>query len=374
MSETNGDGDALPEDESAIDSSSISVTTTPLVKKQKVSDSGVTVHEGDNSPNEIQVLQSNTVNPLVEYPHARFLCKAHPFSRTRSENNKLHCSNCFCYICDVAVIECSEWTRHCHAHDKDDNDKLERAKNSLARKFNSAEVIVIDDDDEGDGDIIQRTKKGTPEYYYSKPSPRDSIAHKYKHVRDLKITEVLAANLTSWNNAADSAGDWTSSHSRRTESIKMEGDIPQLSLTNDIFIENIRVGWPFPEIMPPQRQMAFHLLRALKAKKHVIMESPTGTGKSAAILCSVLAWQRWYTKYGHKLDATHNENDDDDDGTSSSTKKTPRIFYCSRTHTQVAQMVQSLRKTPYRPRMAILGARDRMCIHQYVVINYAFLC
>jgi len=153
MSETNGDGDALQEDESAI--YYLSITTTPLVKKQEVSNSGVTVHEGD-SPNDIQVLQSNAVNPLVEYPHARFLCKAHPFSFSRisSEENQLHCSNCFCYICDVPVKECSEWIRHSYAHDKDDNDKLERAKNSLARKFGSAEVIVIDH------------------------HPRDSIAHK----------------------------------------------------------------------------------------------------------------------------------------------------------------------------------------------------
>jgi hypothetical protein len=40
-----------------------------------------------------------------------------------------------------------------------------------------------------------------------------------------------------------------------------------------------------------------------------------------------------------------------------------KIIYCSRTHSQVAQMVQSLKKTPYRPQMAILGSRDRMCIH-----------
>lgn len=41
-----------------------------------------------------------------------------------------------------------------------------------------------------------------------------------------------------------------------------------------------------------------------------------------------------------------------------------KIIYCSRTHSQVAQMVSSLKKTPYRPKMAILGSRDRMCIHQ----------
>ena len=67
--------------------------------------------------------------------------------------------------------------------------------------------------------------------------------------------------------------------------------------------------------------------------------------KSAAILCAALAWQRY--------DAKTNEFGE-----------TTKIIYCSRTHSQVAQMVSSLKKTPYRPRMAILGSRDRLCIHK----------
>jgi len=96
--------------------------------------------------------------------------------------------------------------------------------------------------------------------------------------------------------------------------------------------------------------MALHLIKALKNRRHVVLESPTGTGKSAAILCSVLAWQRH-----HKKNNIHSGG------------ATPRIIYCSRTHSQVAQMVASLRKTPYRPRMAVLGSRDRLCIHQKIV-------
>ena len=92
--------------------------------------------------------------------------------------------------------------------------------------------------------------------------------------------------------------------------------------------------------------MALHLIKALKNRRHVVLESPTGTGKSAAILCSVLAWQRHHQKL-------HNGS-------------APRIIYCSRTHSQVAQMVASLRKTPYRPRMAVLGSRERLCIHKKI--------
>jgi Rad3-related DNA helicase len=84
--------------------------------------------------------------------------------------------------------------------------------------------------------------------------------------------------------------------------------------------------------------MALHLIKALKNRRHVVLESPTGTGKSSAILCSVLAWERPYPKMNQTSGAT------------------PRIIYCSRTHSQVAQIVSSLRKTPYRPRMAELGS------------------
>lgn len=33
------------------------------------------------------------------------------------------------------------------------------------------------------------------------------------------------------------------------------------------------------------------VIAALKNKKHALLESPTGTGKSTALLCSTLAWQ-----------------------------------------------------------------------------------
>jgi len=124
----------------------------------------------------------------------------------------------------------------------------------------------------------------------------------------------------------------------------MEGDIPALALRYE-FVLGVKIGWPFPAMLKPQTLMAVHIIKGLKTRKHVVLESPTGTGKSAAILCSVLAWQRFhYATTGEKV----------------------KVFYCTRTHSQVAQMVASLQKTPYRPNMTVLGSRDRMCIHTEV--------
>ena len=108
-------------------------------------------------------------------------------------------------------------------------------------------------------------------------------------------------------------------------------------------LRSLQFGWPYPTIKKPQRQMANVILSALDSSLHCIVESPTGTGKSAAILCTALAWQRKHYK---------------------ATGKQVKIFYTSRTHSQVAQMVASLRKTSYRPRMAVLGSRAKLCIHE----------
>ncbi|KAJ2672672.1 hypothetical protein GGI25_004990 [Coemansia spiralis] len=46
---------------------------------------------------------------------------------------------------------------------------------------------------------------------------------------------------------------------------------------------------------------------------------------------------------------------------------TPRIYFGSRTHKQVSQLIDELRrKTPYRVPMAVLGSRKQMCIHKKV--------
>mmetsp|Transcript_36084 Transcript_36084/g.84288 ORF Transcript_36084/g.84288 Transcript_36084/m.84288 type:complete len:323 (+) Transcript_36084:148-1116(+) len=142
-----------------------------------------------------------------------------------------------------------------------------------------------------------------------------------------------------------------------------ECDIPALSLHPSFFVCGVKIHFPYSVIQQPQRQMALHIVRALRDRRHVILESPTGTGKSAAILCAVLAWRKaeLRKRYDRAGAATGGNSEEENE-----THVPPKVYYCSRTHSQVAQMAASLRGTPYRPRMAVLGSRDRLCINTYV--------
>lgn len=46
-----------------------------------------------------------------------------------------------------------------------------------------------------------------------------------------------------------------------------------------------------------------------------------------------------------------------------SCERAPKVFYGTRTHAQVAQVVGELRKTSYRPHLAVLASRDLYCIN-----------
>lgn len=56
----------------------------------------------------------------------------------------------------------------------------------------------------------------------------------------------------------------------------------------------------------------------------------------------------------------------DDENPETPKKRVPRIFYASRTHNQVTQVVHELRKTAYRPHIAILASRKEYCVQETV--------
>ena len=91
------------------------------------------------------------------------------------------------------------------------------------------------------------------------------------------------------------------------------------------------------------------VIQSCKGSKHALLESPTGTGKTLCLLTATLAWLQH-----QRSDVTVDEN------------SIPRIIYCSRTHSQISQVANELKRTAYQPKMCLIGSRDQMCVHPTV--------
>ena len=114
-------------------------------------------------------------------------------------------------------------------------------------------------------------------------------------------------------------------------------------------IQGVDVEFPF-EAYPCQVNFMEANIRALSTPTNAILESPTGTGKTLCLLCSTIAYQKHLrVKEG----------------------KTFRIFYSSRTHAQLTQVIKELRGTSYHDevRTAVLASRDHLCVEPVVNQN-----
>lgn len=79
------------------------------------------------------------------------------------------------------------------------------------------------------------------------------------------------------------------------------------------------------------------------------LESPTGTGKTLCLLCASLAWLKYKReKYAYNF------------------LRKPMIFYSSRTHSQLDNVIEELKKTCYIVNSTTLASMERFCINPHV--------
>ncbi|XP_056164898.1 uncharacterized protein LOC115666787 isoform X2 [Syzygium oleosum] len=173
---------------------------------------------------------------------------------------------------------------------------------------------------------------------------------------------------------------------------------------NVLHIGGVPVEFPY---QPYGTQLAFMgrvvstLDRALREGRcHALLESPTGTGKSLSLLCSALAWQQNHKSKGQVANPSQSKGAPEalvdplnygggfvpeaepsgntapgnlepvqsvpvPDGKSKK-KSIPTIFYSTRTHSQISQVIREYRKTAYRVPMAVLASRRHYCTNSKV--------
>ena len=166
---------------------------------------------------------------------------------------------------------------------------------------------------------------------------------------------------------------------------------PEVIIQYDNIISGIKVKFP---VKPYSCQMAVmnKVIQGCTKSENCLLESPTGTGKTLALLCSVLAWHDHHIAEIEKENGTkmgggdaksvYNEgyNDLHEMGGSTSCMdemdledlcydaikkhaKIPKIYYGTRTHKQIEQVIRELRTTSYQhKKMTILSSREHTCI------------
>lgn len=146
-----------------------------------------------------------------------------------------------------------------------------------------------------------------------------------------------------------------------------------------IEIRGVPVLFPF-EPYELQKNYMEKVIESLQNEENAILESPTGTGKTLSLLCSTLAWLQM-KKAQYQVERQAAGFGDGSDFLQSLKKQlegvtqplsigralsgVPLVIYASRTHSQLSQAMQELKRTAYGYMKAcVIGSRDQMCVNE----------
>ena len=114
-------------------------------------------------------------------------------------------------------------------------------------------------------------------------------------------------------------------------------DLEKAKSQNKIIIEGVEIYFPFKPY-PPQEEYMKKVILTLSTQGNIsTLESPTGTGKTLCLLCSVLGWLR------------------------KNKEKEIDIYYCTRTISQIKNIMKELNKTCYILNNSFLVSRKYTC-------------
>jgi regulator of telomere elongation helicase 1 len=129
-----------------------------------------------------------------------------------------------------------------------------------------------------------------------------------------------------------------------------------------IEINGLAIDFPF-EPYPAQRTFMHQMVDALRNGSNALLESPTGTGKTLCLLCTAMAWRKHQENGGATDELTAQL-----DPTAMNKKST--VFYVSRTHSQLGQVVAELKRAHPNATTVLLGARQNQCVNPTVSVHH----
>lgn len=170
-------------------------------------------------------------------------------------------------------------------------------------------------------------------------------------------------------------------------------------------LSGIELNFPFE---PYECQKAYMkcVLDSIIQRKHAILESPTGTGKTLCLLVSSVSWliaakaDMQFEMYQNEVNDAANPREEEEEEDIKITKSNfinksnvlekdggigkkeannanntgrvyPKIIYASRTHSQLSQVIKELKMTQYNNtvKTCAIGSRDQLCINPQIMVQ-----